>query len=401
MHRKLFAFLACMGLAFLIATPLQSQAASAWSFQCRDELIEKDGTTTMSYQQYKNFDLLKNYRIISDETDDFDDYTVLWESSNEDAVWINKFSGQARANKFDRFTEDFATVKISAHITNTKTGKQIVRSFTVELDNLAFTQGAENTPASETSAMRTINMDLASLEEGDNLEERVGKISLEQNDSEGFFVREIPFTKVNDRLQDEKATGVDEFTVVITKGDAALDDSDKVKKAPEIKKVLCTETVGHNCNAPGIYKVIVNPFFVAADGEITKADTGTYKVRLYKGDGTEAKLVSLQNIVIKDTTPAITVSKVNEQIEGFATMAQLTEAIKFYFNGTELNAEKLAANVTLRNADVDYMTDDTNRVYIYSIDIDLPVSVYNDEWNDPNGTYTKETIIIDKTFTLK
>ena len=143
MHKKLFAFLACMGLALLIATPLKTQAASAWSFQAMEELIEKDGTTTMTYHQYKNFDVLKNNQIVSDKADEFDDYTVVWESSDEDAVWINKRTGQARANKFDALKDDSALVIISAHITNTKTNKQIVRSFVVKVDNRLFTQGPE------------------------------------------------------------------------------------------------------------------------------------------------------------------------------------------------------------------------------------------------------------------
>lgn len=153
MLKKVFSFAFFIALAFILSTPLETQAAvSAWSFRSSSEKIEKNGTTTMTYYQYKDFDLFKNDIMVSESDDHYDDYTVRWKSSNSDAVWINKHTGQARANKFDTFEEDFATVKISAVIKNTKTGKQIVRSFYVEVDNREFTQKEEPTPTPEITA---------------------------------------------------------------------------------------------------------------------------------------------------------------------------------------------------------------------------------------------------------
>jgi len=144
MVKRALTFAAFIALAFIISNPLKAQAApSAWSFRSASEKIEKDGETTMTYNQYKNFDLFKNGVMVSESDDHYDDYTVRWKSSNSDAVWINKHTGQARANKFNTFEEDFARVKISAEIRNTKTKKKIVRSFFVEVDNREFTQKAE------------------------------------------------------------------------------------------------------------------------------------------------------------------------------------------------------------------------------------------------------------------
>lgn len=144
MLKKVFSFVLFVAFAFILSTPLRTQAApSAWSFRSASETIETNGATTMTYYQYKNFDLLKNDAVIFETSDNFDDYTVRWQSSNSDAVWINQYTGQTRVNKFDTFDEDFATVKISAVIKNTKTGKQIVRSFFVEVDNREFTQKTE------------------------------------------------------------------------------------------------------------------------------------------------------------------------------------------------------------------------------------------------------------------
>lgn len=140
MRKKVVTCIAFIALAFIVSAPTKTQAASAWSFRSSSEQIKNNDTTKMTYYQYKNFDLLKNDVMVSESDDKYDDYTVRWKSSNEDAVWINKYTGQARANKFGTYNEDFGTVKISAVIKNTKTGKQIVRSFFVEVDNREFTQ---------------------------------------------------------------------------------------------------------------------------------------------------------------------------------------------------------------------------------------------------------------------
>jgi len=151
MLKKVLTLMAFVAFALIIATPVKTQAAqSVWSFRSSSEKIEKNGTTTMTYYQYKNFDLYKNDIMVFESDDAYDDYTVRWKSDNKDAVWINKHTGQARANKFDTFGEDFARVKISAEIRNTKTGKKITRSFYVEVDNRGFTQKVEEpTPTLE------------------------------------------------------------------------------------------------------------------------------------------------------------------------------------------------------------------------------------------------------------
>jgi len=145
MVKKLLSFVAFIALAFILSTPLKTQAAalSSWSFRSASEKIERDGNTTMTYYQYKNFDLFKNDIMVSESDDHYDDYTVRWKSSNSDAVWLHTHTGQARANKFNTFDEDFARVKISASIKNTKTGKKITRSFFVDVDNRGFTQKDE------------------------------------------------------------------------------------------------------------------------------------------------------------------------------------------------------------------------------------------------------------------
>lgn len=131
------------GLILLMAYPQNAAASSPWSFRSGQEAFEIDDKITMVYYQYKKFELLKNNVWVSESNDEYDDYTVIWKSSNTDAVWINKHTGQARANKFHKLKDDYGTTKISAIITNVKTGEKTTYSFTVEVDNRAYTKPQE------------------------------------------------------------------------------------------------------------------------------------------------------------------------------------------------------------------------------------------------------------------
>jgi len=156
MNKKVVMLAFIAGLAFFLILPLKADAASVWSFRAGTEAIAKDGRTTMTYQEYKNFDLLKGDIVITEKNDKVDDYIVTWKSDNEDAVWINKSTGQARVNKFDTFTDDTANVRITAVITNKRTGKQISRAFVVAVDNSEFTKQMEEAiPTPEVTPLPT------------------------------------------------------------------------------------------------------------------------------------------------------------------------------------------------------------------------------------------------------
>lgn len=155
MKKRIITTMFCIALAYIATQPLDASAASVWSFRSAQGVIENDGSVTVTNHQYMNFDLLKNSILITEANDTVDDYSVTWVSENPDIVWINKQTGQARANKFDRFTEDYGTVKISAVITNVKTEKQITRSFTVIVDKRELTPEPTTTPLPEVTATPT------------------------------------------------------------------------------------------------------------------------------------------------------------------------------------------------------------------------------------------------------
>lgn len=158
MIKKIITTIFCATLSYVLIQPLDASAASVWSFRSAQGKIETNKSVTMNDHQYMNFDLLKSDKLITEAKDALDDYSVVWTSDDADLVWINSKTGQARANKFDRFTEEYGTAKISATITNTKTGKQIVRSFTVIIDNrkpVTEPEAPTVTPAPEVTATPT------------------------------------------------------------------------------------------------------------------------------------------------------------------------------------------------------------------------------------------------------
>jgi len=249
---------------------------------------------------------------------------------------------------------------------------------------------------------------------------RTGNIELVQSDRERFFIRNVPFAEVNlsnaknaDGTDEEaKATTKDAYTVVITKGDFTIDETldsfneKKVKVTPNMSETVC---VSH-----GTIKVTLEmckPDDTDAN-KIVTADTGSYKVRLYKGNGVgkNPTLVTTKYMKVVDNGDALKTEKIREYITGFNTIQELSEALKFTYNGVEVkyddvNHEGLylidefnGFNLTDK-VKYDYKSDDTSRVYIYSIKVNVPIKAYNKGWNN-GDEYTVMEIIVDKTFTL-
>ncbi len=291
------------------------------------------------------------------------------------------------------------TVKVKATaVFECKDGTEIekVDTFSFQIKNIKGVKAKD--PA--ISVTSNIDLSLAKVQGDptDDLTKRYGSVKLTQSDAEGFFVREVPFATVNLNTADAKSVSAGAYSVVITKGDYALDgsaDVKKVKLAPVVAENVCD-----HCSET--YGVTVIPFEMDGD-EILKADKGSYKVRLYKGDGAKAKLVTTKIMKITDSTKAITIQKVKENISGFDTIDELAAAVKFYNDGAEIKYGTAGEGLNLVGdieVDYDYRTDDSDRVYIYSITTMMPVKAYNSKWANTTDC-TEVTIIIDKTFTVK
>ena len=129
LSKKISMLMVLAMLVSLFSGVVSASAASVWSFynKTADDSIVAYAKETykMENDQFADFDLYK-----SDEIVDTDVYTVVYESSDEDVVWVNARNGKLRAQKD---AEIGATAKITAHITNKLTGKEADRSFTIEI----------------------------------------------------------------------------------------------------------------------------------------------------------------------------------------------------------------------------------------------------------------------------
>lgn len=108
-----------------------AQAASAWSFEAGSgKKITVNGTVSFKKNEYQNINLYKNGIEIKENDAT---YKVVWSSSAPDVVWVDKKTGQMRADKFKKMTTDSAKAKITATITNKKTKAVAKRSFTIQV----------------------------------------------------------------------------------------------------------------------------------------------------------------------------------------------------------------------------------------------------------------------------
>lgn len=127
LSKKISMLMVLAMLVSLFSGVVSASAASVWSFynKTADVVVERNGNYEMENDQFADFDLYK-----SDEIVDTDVYTVVYESSDEEVVWVNAKNGKLRAQKD---AEIGATAKITAHITNKVTGAEADRSFTIEI----------------------------------------------------------------------------------------------------------------------------------------------------------------------------------------------------------------------------------------------------------------------------
>ncbi len=121
-------------LALLLGTfgnVVMAEAASksSWSFQTASgTTLEVNDTINMQKNEYQDFNLYKSGKEVKKNDSR---YTVTWSSNDEDVIWINSKTGQARADKFGDMKEDTGNAVITAKIKNKTTGAVAYRRFKV------------------------------------------------------------------------------------------------------------------------------------------------------------------------------------------------------------------------------------------------------------------------------
>ncbi len=112
------------------------QAASAWSFFSTGsgKQIAVNETVTLQKNMQRTISIYKNGKEIKENNAT---YKVKWLSSNSDVVWVDPNSGALQTDKFGKMKSETARAKITAKITNKKTGATTKKSFVVRVKEKA------------------------------------------------------------------------------------------------------------------------------------------------------------------------------------------------------------------------------------------------------------------------
>ena len=126
------------------------QAASAWSFFSTGsgKKIAVNETITLKKNVQRTISIYKNGKEIKENNAT---YKIRWSSSNSDVVWVDSKSGELQTDKFGKMKSETARAKITAKITNKKTGATTKKSFNVKVKEKAA-------PIADSSAIQPLGM---------------------------------------------------------------------------------------------------------------------------------------------------------------------------------------------------------------------------------------------------
>lgn len=126
------------------------QAASAWSFFSTGsgKQIAVNETITLKKNVQRTISIYKNGKEIKENNAT---YKIRWSSSNSDVVWVDSKSGVLQTDKFEKMKSDTARAKITAKITNKKTGATTKKSFNIKVKEKAA-------PIADSSAIQPLGM---------------------------------------------------------------------------------------------------------------------------------------------------------------------------------------------------------------------------------------------------
>lgn len=131
--KKISMFVTAFVVAGMLIGSVQAEAASSWSFASGSSNLKVDVNDTVIFEkgEYQDMNLYKNGSLIKDKNDKT--YKVVWSSSDNNVVFVDKSNGKMRADKYGKMKGDLATAKITATITNIKDGASTKKSFMVQV----------------------------------------------------------------------------------------------------------------------------------------------------------------------------------------------------------------------------------------------------------------------------
>lgn len=128
---SLFLVLALILGTFGNLTFASAATKSSWYFKTSSgQTIEVGEYINMQKQEFQDFNIYKSGKEI--KTNDAT-RKITWSSDNPDVVWIDSKNGKARADKYNKMTEEYGEAVITAKIHNKTTGAVTYRRFKVSV----------------------------------------------------------------------------------------------------------------------------------------------------------------------------------------------------------------------------------------------------------------------------
>lgn len=195
----------------------------------------------------------------------------------------------------------------------------------------------------------------------DSLSNYESIIQVVSTDSSGYFLRCENINRIHNAA--DASTAKDVYSVLILYNNANVKDSD-----------LPISSSGD--------RLVLKPVTSSGGDAIKKAPTGTYSVRLYKGDGTKARPLTNQNIVLTDTSADVKVSVKTREIAD-SNYATIKNALSIKRGNTDISSYVTIEDMTSRKVN--------NTFQVSELVLQVKVKEFNSNW--PNDEeYTTVTL---------
>ena len=196
------------------------------------------------------------------------------------------------------------TIQVSADYD----GKTLKQKFYVTVKNVSGT-----TASSSRLVISNTNIDLKL--DKDSLDDYKSTIQVVSTDSSGYFICRENVQLISDASRASKVDGVYSLLVQYRNSDATA-------------YIDITNSDG---------TVVINPLTTYSNQIVKTENLGTYSIRLYKGTGTQARPISNGNVVISDSTPAVSVSVKTKNVDS-SDPDVLLKAMTFKRGTTDISA---------------------------------------------------------------
>ncbi len=186
-------------------------------------------------------------------------------------------------------------------------------------------------------------------------------LALKQTDNQGFYLGDEPMTVIANK---NAVTGNGYFVILKHNGNVINVDGTKITANGNVLDFNAVYGGG-------------------AGNEVKKMDKGTYTAELYKlGANNSSQYLGQQTLVLADSTVGVSVKINDDKVQVNPTLAQLTEAIKFYRGATEIT-NKVDGIVSIDST----MMTDNEHVFVRSVTVQLGTDEM--QWADYGYTVVK------------